>query len=69
MKQFTKDSPEWKNADTVGKPLHPALEAFSQVLAEILVDRYLQRKHRERKGNGEGSARIPGDFDREGCHE
>ncbi len=37
------------------RPLHPALEAFSKAIAEILVDRYLHRKATTNKGNDEAS--------------
>ncbi len=55
VKRYTKDRPGWKKGDTESKPLHPALEAFSQLIAEILVDRYLHRKATRNKGNDEAS--------------
>ncbi len=51
VKRYTKDRPGWKKGDTESKPLHPALKAFSQLIAEILVDRYLHRKATRNKGN------------------
>ncbi len=50
-------------------PLHPALEAFASTLAEILVDRHRERKATKQKEDGEATEGIPGDFDREDCHE
>ena len=37
-------------------PLHPALEAFARIMADLLVDRHLKRKDSKRKENDEASA-------------
>ena len=44
-----------------GEPLPPALEAFAQAVAGILVERHLERKRMKRKTDGEPSVKTPRD--------
>ena len=47
-----------------GEPLPPALEAFAQTVADILVERHLERKRLKTKTHGEPTVKTPGDLSR-----
>ena len=51
------------------QPLHPAMEAFAQAMADILVQRHVERKRLKIKEHGGASVKTPGDSYRRGTDE
>ncbi len=59
VRRDTKDRAGRKNQDTTGKLLHSALEGFASALAEILVDRYLERRGDENQEHDDSTVKSP----------
>ena len=55
-----------RNANGIQDPLHPSLEGFAQAMADILVERHLERKRAKMKEHGVATVKTPGGFDRRG---
>jgi len=53
----------------VHQQLHPALEAFARAMADILVERHLERKRLKIKEHGGATVKTPGDSYRRGTDE
>ncbi len=51
------------------QPLHPSLEAFAQAMADILVERHLERKRAKMEEHDVATVKTPGDSYRRGTDE